>query len=62
MKKQDTLIAFKLSSDIAEQLRIAAEQEERTVSAIIRVAIKNYLSHYSIKQNDCSTATGEDAK
>jgi predicted transcriptional regulator len=44
--KQMVLVAIRISRDDYEKLREIAKREESSVSRIIRLAIKNYLSEY----------------
>jgi predicted transcriptional regulator len=44
--KQMVLVAVRISRDDYEKLREIAEREESSVSRIIRLAIKKYLSEY----------------
>jgi|GEM_PF-4774829 len=48
MKKTE-LLALRLPSDLREKLTTRAQREERSESAIIRIALKKFLSHESSK-------------
>lgn len=52
--KQEVLITFKADPDFKGQLIKAAAIEERSLSALIRFALKSYIGKYSEKELDSS--------
>ena len=43
MINQDKLVALKINAELLNQIKAIADQENRSLSSMIRVAIKEYI-------------------
>lgn len=52
MLKQDKKISLKISSELLNQLEIVAAKNERTISSMIRIILKEYFT--DLTEAECS--------
>ena len=52
MIKQDKKVSLKISSELLSQLEIVAAKNDRTVSSMIRIILKEYFTNLAEKRHD----------
>lgn len=57
MPTTERALTLRLPSDLHDQLREAAEREDRSIAAVIRVAARDYLAKTSRTEQTVSVAS-----
>lgn len=52
MIKQDKKVSLKISSELLSQLEIVAAKNDRTVSSMIRIILKEYFTKLAEERHD----------